>query len=94
MPHEDIPDRRFEIGSGIAGILLLIAARGPFDPAITGALAASCPDIEHVVRLPRPGGGKLFPSHRFHGWHRSGGISAPAQLVLAGFLMGLLLRRR
>ena len=25
MPHEDIPDRRFEIVSGIAGVLLLAA---------------------------------------------------------------------
>jgi hypothetical protein len=94
MPHEDIPDRRFEIGSGITGVLLLAAVRGPFDPAISGALAASAPDIEHVFRLPRPGGRKLFPSHRVHGWHRSGGVSVPTQLVLAGFLIGLLLRRR
>jgi hypothetical protein len=94
MPHEDIADRRFEIGSGITGVLLLAAVRGPFDPAISGALAASAPDIEHVFRLPRPGGRKLFPSHRVHGWHRSGGVSVPTQLVLAGFLIGLLLRRR
>ncbi len=92
MPHEDIADRRFEVGSGVAAVLLLAAARGPFDPAVTGALAASGPDLEHVLRFPRPGGRKLFPSHRLHGWHRSGGLSAPAQLVLAGFLLGLLLR--
>jgi hypothetical protein len=94
MPHEDIADRRFEIGSGVAAVLLLAATRGPFDPAVTGALAASAPDLEHVVRLPRPGGRKLFPSHRLRGWHRPGGASAPVQLVLAGFLLGLLLRRR
>jgi hypothetical protein len=94
MPHQDIPDRRFEIGSGVGCVLLLAAVRGPFDPAVSGALAASSPDIEHVLRLPRPGGRKLFPSHRFHDWHRSGGLSAPAQLLLAGFLIGLLLRRR
>jgi hypothetical protein len=94
VPHEDIPDRRFEIGSGIAGVVLLAAVRGPLDPAVSGALAASSPDLEHVFRLPRPRGRKLFPSHRFRGWHRSGGVSAPAQLVLAGFLIGLLLRRR
>jgi hypothetical protein len=93
MPHHDIGDRRFEIGSGAALVLLLAAARGPLDPAVSGALAASSPDIEHVLRLPRPGGRKLFPSHRFHGWHRSGGVSAPAQLVVAGFFIGLLLRR-
>ena len=94
MPHGDIPDRRFEVGSGIAAVLLLAAVRGPLDPAVTGALAASAPDLEHIFRLPRPGGRKLFPSHRFHGWHRSGGLPAPMQLLLAGFLIGLLLRRR
>ena len=93
MPHEDIPDRRFEIASGIAGVVLLAAMRGPLDPAVSGALAASAPDLEHVLRFPRPGGRKLFTSHRLRGWHRGGGISAPAQLVLAGFLIGLLLRR-
>jgi hypothetical protein len=92
VPHHDIADRRFEIGSGIAAVLLLAAARGPLDPAVAGALAASAPDLEHVLRLPRPGGRKLFPSHRIRGWHRAGGLSAPVQLVLAGFLLGLLLR--
>jgi hypothetical protein len=90
MPHEDIFDRKFEIGSGIAAVLLLAAARGPLDPAVTGALAASAPDLEHVVRFPRPGGRKLFPSHRLHGWHRSGGVPAPVQLLAAGLLVGML----
>jgi hypothetical protein len=94
MPHEDISDRPFEIGSGVAGVLLLGAVRGPLDPAVTGALAASLPDLEHVLRFPRPGGRKLFPSHRLRGWHRSGGVSASAQLLLAGFLIAVLLRRR
>jgi hypothetical protein len=93
-PHQDIASRRFEIWSGVAAVLLLAAARGPFDPAVTGALAASAPDLEHVVRLPRPGGRKLFPTHRLHGWHRSGGLSARLQLLLAGFLIGSLLQRR
>ncbi len=93
MPHEDIPDRDFEIRSGVAAILLLAAVRGPLDPAVTGALAASAPDLEHVLRFPRPGGRKLFPSHRLRGWHRSGGVPATVQLVLAGFLLGILLRR-
>jgi hypothetical protein len=94
MPHEDIFDRRFEIGSGVAAVLALAAVRGPFDPAVTGALAAAAPDIEHVVRLPRPGGRKLFPSHRLHGWHRSGGVRARLQLLVAGYLIGVLLRPR
>ena len=42
---------------------------------------------------PADGGRKLFPSHRLRGWHRSGGVPAPVQLVLAGFLLGILLRR-
>ena len=91
MPHQDIDDRRFEIGSGIAAVVLLALARGPFDPAVMGALAASSPDLEHVFRLPRPYGRKLFPSHRFHGWHRSGGVPAWGQLLLAGFLIGSVL---
>jgi hypothetical protein len=93
MPHEDIFDRRFEIGSGLAAVFILAAVRGPLDPAVTGALAASAPDLEHVFPFLRPGGRKLFPSHRLRGWHRSGGISAPVQLLLAGFLLGLLLRK-
>lgn len=94
MPHEDIFDRKFEIGSGVAGVLLLAAARGPFDPAVTGALAASAPDLEHIVRFPRPGGRKLFPSHRIHGWHRTGGVRASVQLLVAGFLVGMLVSGR
>ena len=94
MPHQDIGDRRFEIGSGIAAVVLLALVRGPFDPAVTGALAASSPDLEHVVRFPRPRGHKLFPSHRFRGWHRSGGVPAWAQLLVAGFLIGAVLRPR
>jgi hypothetical protein len=94
LPHQDIGDRRFEIGSGVAAVALLAAVRGPLDPAVTGALAAAAPDLEHVFRFPRPGGRKLFPSHRLRGWHRAGGVSAPAQLLLAGFLLGLLLRLR
>lgn len=94
MPHEDIGDRRFEIGSGVAAVLLLAGARGPLDPSVTGALAASCPDLEHVVRLPRPGGHKLFPSHRLRGWHRSGGVPASVQLVVAGIVIGSLLHPR
>ena len=41
VPHQDIPNRRFEIASGAAGVLLLALRRGPFDPATLGAIAAS-----------------------------------------------------
>ena len=90
MPHHDLTSRRFEIASGVAAVVLLAATRGPLDPAVLGALAASAPDVEHVVPLPRPGGRKLFPSHRFFGWHRSGGVSGATQLVAAGALLGAL----
>ena len=91
MPHKDIGDLRFEVGSGIAAVALLALVRGPFDAAVTGALAASSPDLEHVLRLPRPRGRKLFPSHRFRGWHRGEGVPSWAQLLAAGFLIGAIL---
>jgi hypothetical protein len=90
MPHHDIASRRFEIASGTAALLLLAARRGPLDPAVLGAVGASVPDVEHVVRFPRPGGRKLFPSHRFHGWHRPGGVPTWAQLLAAGAILGVL----
>jgi hypothetical protein len=93
VPHRDIDSRRFEISSGVAGMLLLIARRGPFDSATIGALAASSPDIEHVIPLPRPGGKKLFPTHRFHGWHRSGGLPVWLQVLAAGVLLGAVVSR-
>jgi hypothetical protein len=89
VPHEDIHDRGFEIGSGVVIVALLAARRGPTDPATIGALAACAPDVEHIVRLPRPGGSKLFHGRR--GWHREGRLSAAAQLLLAGVLTGRLL---
>ena len=88
MPHQDVASRRFEVASGVAGLALLAGARGPFDPAVVGAVAASAPDVEHVLPFPRPGGRKLFPSHRVRGWHRSGGVPASVQLLVAGALLG------
>ena len=93
-PHMDIPSRGFEIGSGAALLVLIAGRRGMLDTATIGALAASAPDVEHVLRLPRPGGRKLFPSHRVPGWHRAGGLSTAAQLLLAGALVGLVLASR
>jgi hypothetical protein len=90
VPHEDIPSLRFEIASGAACVLLLAVRRGPFDAATVGALAASAPDLEHVVPWLRPRGQKLF--HGKHGWHRTGRFSAAAQLVLAGAIVGALAR--
>ena len=88
IPHQDIPSRRFELRSGVALLLLVALRRGLLHPATMGAAAASAPDIEHVLRLPRPGGRKLFPSHRFRGWHRAGGLPAWLQLLVAGALAG------
>jgi len=92
VPHRDIHDRRFEIGSGLVLVALLAARRGLTDAATIGAVAACAPDLEHIVRLPRPGGSKLF--HGKRGWHRSGGLSTRTQLLLAGVLTGRLLARR
>jgi hypothetical protein len=91
MPHEDIDSRRFELQCGVVGLLALVVVRGPFDAATVGALTAAAPDLEHILPLPRPGGRKLFPSHRIPGWHRPGGISANAQLLIAGALFGAVL---
>jgi hypothetical protein len=91
IPHHDIASRRFELRSGAALLLLVALRQGVLDPATLGGAAAAAPDVEHVLRLPRPGGRKLFPSHRFHGWHRSGGLPAWFQLLAAGVLAGLVL---
>ena len=91
VQHEDIPDRSFEIGSGLVLLTLLAARRGPFDPAVLGGAAAAMPDLEHLVPRLRPGGEKLF--HRGGGRHGVG-VTAGAQLLLAGALVGWLLARR
>jgi hypothetical protein len=94
IPHEDIDSRRFEVATGVVGVLALAVVRGPFDPATVGAVASAAPDVEHVLPVPRPGGRKLFPSHRKPGWHRIGGVSANIQLVVAGALLGAVLSAR
>jgi hypothetical protein len=94
VPHQDVGSRRFEIVSGASLLLLLALRRGLTDPAVIGAVASSAPDLEHVLPFPRPGGRKLFPSHRIVGWHRSGGLTTSMQLFAAGLLVGALLGRR
>jgi hypothetical protein len=94
VPHEDIASTRFEAQCGVLGTLALAAVRGPLDPATVGALTAVVPDLEHVLPLPRPGGRKLFPSHRIPGWHRPGGLTVEAQLLLAGALFGAVIAAR
>ena len=60
LPHQDFRSHRLEIGSGVAGVLLLAARRGPLDSATIGAVASSAPDLDHVFPVLRPGGTKLF----------------------------------
>jgi hypothetical protein len=93
VPHEDMPSTAFEIASGAGALVLLAARHGPLHPAIFGAVAASIEDVEHVLRLPRPGGRKLFPSHRHERWHNRGGVPAWIQLLAAGAIIAALLGR-
>lgn len=90
VPHDDIHDLGFEIGSGLAALALLAARRGPLDPAVLCGAAAAAPDLEHVLPWLRPGGRKLF--------HRDGnvdsGISTSVQLLVAGAIVGFLLGER
>jgi len=88
MPHHDIAWRGFELWSCIGGIVALGLARGPLDPATIGGFTSALPDAEHVLPFPRPGGKKLFPSHRIPGWHRPGGVPASVQVVAAGAILG------
>jgi hypothetical protein len=90
MPHHDIGWRRFELWTSIGGVIALGIARGPLDPATVGGFASAVPDAEHVLRFPRPGGKKLFPSHRLPGWHRPGGVPASVQVLAAGAILGAL----
>jgi hypothetical protein len=91
VPHEDISDRSFELGSGLVALGLLAARRGPLDPAVLGGATCAMPDLEHIVPWLRLRGEMLF--HR--GGARHGvGVSAEAQLLLAGTVVGLLLARR
>ena len=87
IPHRDFHSRRLEIGSGVAGILLLAVRRGLLDPATVGAVATSAPDLEHILPLLRPRGRKLF---HYHGWHRVGRFPASLQLLLAAAILAAL----
>jgi hypothetical protein len=91
VPHEDIHDRSFEIGSGLVALGLLAARRGPLDSAVLGGAAAAAPDLEHLWRWVRPRGKKLF--HRGGGRHGVG-VSTETQLLVAGAVLGLLAGRR
>lgn len=90
VPHDDIHNLGFEVGSGLAALALLAARRGVLDPAVLCGAAAAAPDLEHVLPCLRPRGRKLF--------HREGnvdsGISTSIQLLAAGAILGYLVGRR
>ena len=86
-PHDDIPSDAFETLTGIAAGLWVVYRRGPFSPAAIGAIAATLPDWEHVLRPERPGRRQLFPSHRYKALHRRGGLPAWVQLGAAFALL-------
>jgi hypothetical protein len=90
VPHQDIPNRWFELSTGVAALGLVAIRRGPLDPATLGAAACSAPDVEHLLPLRRA----LFPSHRWARFHREGGLSAATQLIAAGTLLAVVLARR
>jgi hypothetical protein len=94
VPHEDIPSHELETASGVFLLIALALRRGPLDPAVLGGAACAAPDLEHVLRLPRPGGRELYPSHRVEGWHREGGVPAWAQVIAAGVIVAVLTRQR
>jgi hypothetical protein len=91
VPHRDIANQQFELGSGLAGVLLLAVSRGPTHPVTLGGLSAAAPDLEHLFPALRPRGAKLF--HGKRGWHRSGRLSAHLQLVVAATILGFLAAR-
>jgi hypothetical protein len=92
-PHRDIPSTAFEATSGIAGVVLLARRYGALHPVTIGAVAASIPDVEHVLRPPRRGRRMVFPTHRFKSWHLRGGLPAWVQLAAAAAILGVLLTR-
>jgi hypothetical protein len=92
VPHEDIPSLPFETASGVAALLLLLRRRG-LDAATIGAVAASVPDLEHVLPLPRPRGRQLFPSHRWPGPVAERRLPAWLQLAAAVPIVATLARR-
>ena len=88
VPHTDLKERNFDIACAVGGVLLVALVDGPLARTTLGAVAAAAPDLEHVLRLPRPGGRKLYPSHRVPGWHRPGGVGVGVQLLAAAAVLG------
>lgn len=95
VPHRHPAHDLTEYAAGLAVLAAVARARGIFDPATLGALAAVAPDVEHLVpRRLRPRGAKLFHRRPERRGARTRGISAPAQMLLAGAIVSLVVRRR
>ena len=94
VPHDDFGSLQLETGLGLALLAALAIRRGVTDPAVIGAAFSAAPDLEHVIPYPGHERPKLFPSHRFEGWHRGGGVSAPLQLAAALVIVGALVLRK
>jgi hypothetical protein len=92
-PHKDIPSTAFEATSGVVGVVLLARRYGALHPVTIGAVAASMPDLEHVLRPTRRGRRMIFPTHRFESWHHRGGLPPWLQLAGAAVILGVLLTR-
>ena len=93
VPHDDVPSHAFEAASGVAALAWLGRRFGAFDPVTVGAAVSAAPDLEHVLRLPRPGGRKIFPTHR---WPRPAGrrrVPVAAQVLGSAAILVLLARR-
>jgi hypothetical protein len=86
VPHRDIRSRRFDVATGALVVAVIASRHGPTSAATIGAVATCAPDLEHLARPHRSR--KLFHPR---GWHRSGRLSTPVQLIMAGLLTGRLL---
>ena len=62
LPHQDVVNRRFEIGSGVAALGMLVMQRGLLDPATIGGFAALRLISSIVVPAAPPTWKKLFPT--------------------------------
>ena len=93
-PHEDIPSDAFETISGVLAGLWVAYRRGLYSPAAIGAVFATLPDFEHLLRPARRGRRQLFPSHRYARFHTRGGLPAWVQLAAAAAILAAVTTRR
>ena len=93
VPHDDVESRGFEVASGIASVLVLAARHGVLHPATVGGAVSASPDLEHALPLPRPGGRKLFPTHRWPLRERRRRVPVTAQAVAALAILALAVAR-